>query len=184
MISDVGALTRSGFPAKRWSTSCCTPRAWKPRSRHARKCLGRVRRIVPTENKTRVGFLPLTNEFRIDMARLEIPVSGWTCFRTGKQVMLAQKSRWRKSESAEREREKHTLVDVGGVGLLARLGALLLLASGGGLLAGILLLGSLGGSGGGLGGGLLVGLGRHFENRNWLVRCVGKRCEVGAGCRN
>lgn len=26
--------------------------------------------------------LPLTNEFRMDMARLEIPVSGWTCFRT------------------------------------------------------------------------------------------------------
>lgn len=26
--------------------------------------------------------LPLTKEFRIDMARLEIPVSGWTCLRT------------------------------------------------------------------------------------------------------
>jgi hypothetical protein len=26
--------------------------------------------------------LPLTNEFKIDMARLEIPVSGWTCLRT------------------------------------------------------------------------------------------------------
>jgi hypothetical protein len=25
---------------------------------------------------------PLTKEFRIDMARLEIPVSGWTCLRT------------------------------------------------------------------------------------------------------
>lgn len=56
-----------------------------------------------------------------------------------------------------------TLVDVGGVCLLAGLGALLLVARGGGLLAGILLLRSLGGSGGGLGGGLLVGgLGRHF----------------------
>lgn len=56
-----------------------------------------------------------------------------------------------------------TLVDVGGVGLLAGLGALLLVARSGGLLAGILLLRSLGGSGRGLGGGLLVGgLGRHF----------------------
>ena len=56
-----------------------------------------------------------------------------------------------------------TLVDVGGVGLLASLGALLLVARSGGLLAGILLLRSLGGGGGGLGGGLLVcGLGRHF----------------------
>ena len=26
--------------------------------------------------------LPLTKEFKIDMARLEIPVSGWTCLRT------------------------------------------------------------------------------------------------------
>ena len=28
--------------------------------------------------------LPLTKELRMDMARLEIPVSGWTCLRTGK----------------------------------------------------------------------------------------------------
>ena len=38
-----GWLTRSGFPGRRWSTSCCTPPAWRPRSRHARKCLQRVR---------------------------------------------------------------------------------------------------------------------------------------------
>ena len=56
-----------------------------------------------------------------------------------------------------------TFVDVGAVGLLARLGALLLLASGG-LLAGILLLGSLGGGSRSLGGGLLVsGLGGHLD---------------------
>jgi hypothetical protein len=56
------------------------------------------------------------------------------------------------------------LVDVRRVSLLASLGALLLLASGGGLLAGILLLGSLGSGSRGLGGGLLVsGLGRHVE---------------------
>jgi hypothetical protein len=27
--------------------------------------------------------IPLTKEFRMDMARVEIPVSGWTCLRTG-----------------------------------------------------------------------------------------------------
>jgi len=55
------------------------------------------------------------------------------------------------------------LVDVGGVGLLAGLGALLLVARGSSLLSSILLLGGLGGGSGGLGGGLLVGgLGRHF----------------------
>lgn len=27
--------------------------------------------------------MSLTKEFRMDMARLEIPVSGWTCLRTG-----------------------------------------------------------------------------------------------------
>lgn len=58
-----------------------------------------------------------------------------------------------------------TLVDVGGVCLLAGLGALLLLARSSGLLAGILLLRGLGGSGGGLGGGglLVGGFGRHFD---------------------
>lgn len=29
--------------------------------------------------------MSLTKEFRIDMARFEIPVSGWTCLRTGEQ---------------------------------------------------------------------------------------------------
>lgn len=60
---------------------------------------------------------------------------------------------------------EHTLVDVRRVGLLAGLGALLLVARGGSLLAGILLLlRSLGGSSGSLGGGLLVSsLGSHFE---------------------
>lgn len=67
---------------------------------------------------------------------------------------------------------RHTLVDVGAVGLLASLGALLLVARGGGLLAGILLLGALGGGGRGLGGGLLVGgLGRHFE---WIGKDVSR----------
>lgn len=57
-----------------------------------------------------------------------------------------------------------TLVDVGGVCFLASLGSLLLLASGSGLLARILLLGSLGGNGGLGGSGLLVGsFRRHGE---------------------
>jgi hypothetical protein len=30
--------------------------------------------------------IPLTNEFKMDMARLEIPVSGWTCLRTAKDA--------------------------------------------------------------------------------------------------
>lgn len=63
------------------------------------------------------------------------------------------------------ERKKFTLVDVGGVCLLAGLCALLLLASRGGLLASILLLGGLGGSRGSLGGGgggLGSSFGRHF----------------------
>lgn len=57
-----------------------------------------------------------------------------------------------------------TLVDVGRVGFLAGLGALLLVTGRSGLLAGILLLGSLRGSGRGLGGGglLVSGLGCHF----------------------
>lgn len=57
-----------------------------------------------------------------------------------------------------------TLVDVRGVRLLSGLGALLLLARGGSLLARILLLRSLRGSRGSLGGGLLIGLGGHYEN--------------------
>jgi hypothetical protein len=37
--------------------------------------------------------IPLTKEFRIDMARLEIPVSGWTCLRT-KIEKLAKITKW------------------------------------------------------------------------------------------
>ena len=60
--------------------------------------------------------------------------------------------------------EKPTLVDVGGVGLLPGLGALLLLAGGSGcLLASLLLLGRrLPSRGLAAGGGSLLGLGRHF----------------------
>ena len=36
---------------------------------------------------------PLTKEFRMDMARLEIPVSGWTCLRTEIGVRKHVKSR-------------------------------------------------------------------------------------------
>lgn len=56
-----------------------------------------------------------------------------------------------------------TLVNVRRVCLLAGLGSLLLLASGSGLLAGILLLRSLGGNRGLVGGLLVSGFGRHSE---------------------
>jgi len=62
-----------------------------------------------------------------------------------------------------RKQARITLVDVGRVGLLARLGALLLVTGSCRLLAGILLLRSLGGRGRSLGGGLLISsFGRHF----------------------
>lgn len=83
------------------------------------------------------------------------------------------------------EKQAHTFVDVRGVGLLARLGALLLLASCGSLLAGFLLLsGGLGGRC--LGGGLLLGGGfrRHVDGLELLKRresrkSVGRRWGVG-----
>jgi hypothetical protein len=34
------------------------------------------------ERKIDCDGIPLTKEFRMDIARLEIPVSGWTCLRT------------------------------------------------------------------------------------------------------
>ena len=35
--------------------------------------------------------VPLTKEFRMDMARFEIPVSGCTCLRTENALVLDQK---------------------------------------------------------------------------------------------
>lgn len=94
----------------------------------------------------------------MDMARVEIPVSGWTCLRTESS----------QHDSIEIEQRRLTLVDVGRVGLLAGLAALLLLASGssGSLLAGFLLLsGGLSTSRGlATGGGLLLSsFGRHDD---------------------
>jgi hypothetical protein len=65
---------------------------------------------------------------------------------------------------------KLTLVDVGGVGLLPGLGALLLVAGGSGsLLASLLLLsGRLAGRGLAAGGGSLLGLGGHFGVVVWV----------------
>jgi hypothetical protein len=92
------------------------------------------------------------------MARLEIPVSGWTCFRTANRVSTLRK--------AGVIVGKLTLVDVGGVGLLPGLGALLLVAGGSGrLLASLLLLGGcLSSRGLAAGGGSLLGLGGHVES--------------------
>lgn len=71
----------------------------------------------------------------------------------------------RKRRDFGRQEWKLTLVDVGGVGLLAGLGALLLVAGSGSLLAGLLLLGGGLGSGS-LGGGLLLSscFWCHFES--------------------
>jgi hypothetical protein len=74
----------------------------------------------------------------------------------------------KRRDSDEVEEVWRTLVDVGGVGLLSGLGALLLVTGGGGgLLASLLLLdGSLASSSGGLaagGGSLLSCLGCHFD---------------------
>jgi hypothetical protein len=92
----------------------------------------------------------------------------------------------RKRRDSEAQ-EELTFVDVGGVGLLARLGALLLVTRGSGLLAGLLLLGGGLGSGS-LGGGLLLsgGFGRHFESlglvgdEGWLMKV--SEMGVGVGC--
>jgi hypothetical protein len=40
--------------------------------------------------------IPLTNEFRMDIARLEIPVSGWTCLSTADDDASV---RWNSTES-------------------------------------------------------------------------------------
>lgn len=105
------------------------------------------------------------------MARLEIPVSGWTCLRTatrqkrGLHPKQKAQTRGATAQDAGRvhwtRRGKLTLVDVGRVRLLPGLGALLLVARGSGcLLAGLLLLsGRLAGRGLAAGGGSLLGLG-------------------------
>ncbi len=61
--------------------------------------------------------MSLTNELRMAMALLEIPVSGWTCFNTMTRQQALGKTRWTR-----------TLVDIRAVSLLAGLLALLLLA--------------------------------------------------------
>jgi hypothetical protein len=79
---------------------------------------------------------------------------------------------------------KLTLVDVGGVGLLPGLGALLLLARGSGrLLASLLLLGRrLASRGLAAGGGGLLGLGRHFGGLSRWSGLVERRGGVRLRC--
>lgn len=82
----------------------------------------------------------------MDMARFEIPVSGWTCLRTVATRGVSHGSDWKRSsrvsgrsqcstttkgdaeQCKRRVAVRLTLVDVGGVCLLASLGALLLVA--------------------------------------------------------
>jgi hypothetical protein len=90
--------------------------------------------------------ISLTNELRMAIALLEIPVSGWTCLRTVKCCVRRMLRNY--------EVKKLAFVDVRRVSLLAGLAALLLLAVSGRGLGGLFgSLGTLGGFGGGLGGG-------------------------------
>jgi hypothetical protein len=114
--------------------------------------------------------MSLTNELRMLMARLEMPVSGWTCLSTVKTRQQTLRNPCQKATGTA----KLTLVDVGRVRLLPGLGALLLVTGGrGSLLASLLLLGRRFSSRGlAAGGGSLLCFGRHC----W-------RCECGGQCR-
>lgn len=46
--------------------------------------------IVPNIPRSQINSIPFTNEFRIDMARVEIPVSGWTCLRTAETIHVSE----------------------------------------------------------------------------------------------
>jgi hypothetical protein len=74
--SDANAtrLTRSGSLATRWWTSCCMQQAWRPQWRRAQRCLNWMLELDASNSIDQ--NIPLTKEFKMDMARLEIPVSG------------------------------------------------------------------------------------------------------------
>jgi hypothetical protein len=97
----------------------------------------------------------------MDMARLEIPVSGWTCLRTVENASVIECA-------THGMMLELTLVDVAGVGFLPRLSALLLVTrrSRRGLLASLFLLSGRSFSSWGLaasGGLLLSSFWCHFE---------------------
>ena len=58
--------------------------AWRLLLQRARKYLNQMLEMTHDAKMLIVvgNSLPLTKELRMDMARFEIPVSGWTCFRT------------------------------------------------------------------------------------------------------
>ena len=164
----LGSHTRFGSLGTRWWTSCCMRQAWKPQWPHARRCLvaisdwsrwvqhvDRIQHTVDERVQNRHGTVGDTSigvHLLQDWVGLAKKVRGQTSNQRVDQVA---------SESGKQM--QLTLVDVRRVRLLPGLGALLLVTTGGSLLAGILLLRCLGGSGGSLGGGLLVsGLGGHF----------------------
>jgi hypothetical protein len=84
---ECGVLTRFGSPGMKWWTSYCMRRAWRPQLQHARRCL-RNASVFWLEIGGVWSSIPLTKEFRIDIARLEIPVSGWTCLRTKSEKLV------------------------------------------------------------------------------------------------
>ena len=113
--------------------------------------------------------MSLTNEFKMAIALFEIPVSGWTCLRTGTRAIRTGPKLYRMNSKTR------TLVDVGGVGLLPGLSPLLLSVRIGrrGSLGSLLRLGLRSGFGGSLGGGRgggLSGGGRWFGWHFWRLK--------------
>jgi hypothetical protein len=59
----------------KWSISYCMQQAWKPQLPRARIYLNDILDFHDAYLGSEDN-IPLTNEFRMDMARLDIPVSG------------------------------------------------------------------------------------------------------------
>lgn len=135
---------------------------------HARRYLVNISIDLPKHHGNRP---PLTNEFRIDMARFEIPVSGWTCLRTNflSSVLALQRDHIRSVDMANcTTTVERTFIDVGGVSFLPSLSTLLLVTGRSCCLLACLFLFSRCLSGWGLAasGWLLLGsFGRHFGQK-------------------
>jgi len=117
--------------------------------------------------------MSLTNEFKMAIALFEIPVSGWTCLRTGTRGIRTGLNRM--------NLKTRTFVDVGGVGLLPGLSPLLLSVRVGrrGSLGSLLCLGLRSGFGRSLGGGGgwgLSGSGRWLGWHFWWLREERVKC--------
>jgi len=112
--------------------------------------------------------ISLMNEFKMAIVSSEIPVSGWTCSRIGTRGIKTE------LRSYGMNSKSHTIVDVGGVGLLPGLSPLLLSVR----------VRRRGSSGGLLYPGLRSGFGRRREPfRQWKMAWLGFLVvEKGRGC--